>query len=303
MKGGTSRWHVTVPVASCVSVHTPNCKTVQYVFSSVSKKRANWVASPRQSTKTPLASGSSVPVWPTARIPRMRRTATTTSCDVMPRGLSRLRIPLSMCSVTFRWFYGRGWNEVVQDTRDSDTIGNSGIEFEGEFWGVAQCQVFAKLAADKAGGMLKSLQGRIGKTNGIFAPAPRARAPWRSPALPASGHATPGCARAPSAARLPRRSAPEPGVERRRAAWTCGAGWGTVGVSGVPWGEGFGKGGLGMLSNGIANTQRWHARKKPTAAARTSPTSPRATAEFRRPNRTFLGENGQVQWEVGRPQA
>src|SRR5713101_6501557 len=38
---------------------------------------------------------------------------------------------------------------------------------------------------------------RIGKTNGIFAPAPRARAPWRSPALPASGQAAPGGARAP----------------------------------------------------------------------------------------------------------
>jgi hypothetical protein len=66
-----------------------------------------------------------------------------------------------MRSVTFRWFYGRGWNEVVQDTRDSDTIGNSGIEFEGEFWGVAQCQVFAKLATNKTSGTLKALDSRL----------------------------------------------------------------------------------------------------------------------------------------------
>ena len=38
-------------------------------------------------TSTPVAIGSSVPAWPTFRVPASRRTRPTTSCDVQPDGL------------------------------------------------------------------------------------------------------------------------------------------------------------------------------------------------------------------------
>jgi len=49
----------------------------------------------------------------------------------------------------------------MEHAGDSDTVGNSGIQFEGEFGSVAQRQVAAKLAANKASGMLKSLDSRL----------------------------------------------------------------------------------------------------------------------------------------------
>src|SRR5918912_74401 len=91
-------------------------------------------------------------------MPRIRRTAATTSCDVMPRGLSRLRMPLSMRRITFRRFYRRLREEVMQEARDSDAVGNRRIELKSKFWGIAQFQVFAKLPTDKASGMLKPLE-------------------------------------------------------------------------------------------------------------------------------------------------
>src|SRR5579863_3982222 len=51
------------------------------------------VALPTPRTRRPVASGSSVPAWPTLRSRRSRRTASTTSCDVFPLGLSTSRIP------------------------------------------------------------------------------------------------------------------------------------------------------------------------------------------------------------------
>src|SRR5436305_15113351 len=45
------------------------------------------------STSTPVAIGSSVPACPTLRVPMIRRARATTSCDVMPAGLSTIRRP------------------------------------------------------------------------------------------------------------------------------------------------------------------------------------------------------------------
>src|SRR6266700_4015487 len=44
-------------------------------------------------TSTPVAIGSSVPAWPIRRVPAMRRIRATTSCDVMPAGLSTITRP------------------------------------------------------------------------------------------------------------------------------------------------------------------------------------------------------------------
>src|SRR5206468_7860413 len=45
------------------------------------------------STSTPVAIGSRVPAWPTLRVPARRRTRATTSCDVIPPGLSTTTSP------------------------------------------------------------------------------------------------------------------------------------------------------------------------------------------------------------------
>ena len=47
----------------------------------------------------------------------------------------------------------------------------------------------------------------------------------------------------PSAARQPRRRAPEPGRARCCAVWTGRSGWDRGGPAGVPWGAGLGKDG------------------------------------------------------------
>src|SRR5882724_6829598 len=44
-------------------------------------------------TRTPVAIGSSVPAWPTRRVRARRRMRATTSCDVMPPGLSTITRP------------------------------------------------------------------------------------------------------------------------------------------------------------------------------------------------------------------
>jgi len=44
-------------------------------------------------TSTPVAMGSSVPAWPTRRVPARRRIRATTSWDVHPAGLSTTRSP------------------------------------------------------------------------------------------------------------------------------------------------------------------------------------------------------------------
>src|SRR5207249_11434318 len=57
------------------------------------RNRASRVARPRTSGSTPLAAGSSVPVWPMRGSPSTRRRHATTSCDVGPAGLSMTSKP------------------------------------------------------------------------------------------------------------------------------------------------------------------------------------------------------------------
>src|SRR5579875_3130720 len=51
------------------------------------------VARPTSTSSRPVANGSSVPAWPVRAPPSARRTAATTSCEVMPAGLSTSRTP------------------------------------------------------------------------------------------------------------------------------------------------------------------------------------------------------------------
>src|SRR5438034_4103209 len=66
-----------------------------YCLSRALRKRASRVARPTTSGSTPLAAGSSVPVWPMRRSPRRRRIRSTTSWDVGPEGLSMTRRPFT----------------------------------------------------------------------------------------------------------------------------------------------------------------------------------------------------------------
>src|SRR2546429_8518731 len=51
------------------------------------------VARPKHNTSTPVAAGSSVPVWPTLGIPSSVRARATTSWDVHPAGLLMTSTP------------------------------------------------------------------------------------------------------------------------------------------------------------------------------------------------------------------
>ena len=52
-----------------------------------------YAARPTNTTSTPVANGSSVPVCPTRRSPTIFRTCAITSCEVMPAGLSIISTP------------------------------------------------------------------------------------------------------------------------------------------------------------------------------------------------------------------
>src|SRR5438128_12488851 len=64
-----------------------------YPFPASLRKRARRVAGPITSGSTPLARGSSVPVWPMRRSPSTRRSRATTSCEVGPAGVSMTSRP------------------------------------------------------------------------------------------------------------------------------------------------------------------------------------------------------------------
>src|SRR5579871_144997 len=81
------------PSASSVSVATPSRTSASYDLSLPERNRASRVARPTTSGSTPVASGSSVPVWPIRRSRSARRTRATTSCDVGPTGLSMTSRP------------------------------------------------------------------------------------------------------------------------------------------------------------------------------------------------------------------
>src|SRR5579884_3725975 len=71
----------------------PSRNSTRYSLSASVRNSLRRVAWPRQQTSTPAAPGSSVPVWPTRRSPLSRRTTSTTSCDVIPGGLSTQSTP------------------------------------------------------------------------------------------------------------------------------------------------------------------------------------------------------------------
>src|SRR5215472_9448454 len=84
---------MTLPSASQVSVACPSLIVARYSFSVRARCPSSRVAFPTPTTRTPVASGSSVPAWPTRLVPVRRRSFATTSCEVHPAGLSMMSSP------------------------------------------------------------------------------------------------------------------------------------------------------------------------------------------------------------------
>src|SRR5215468_4182477 len=84
---------MTLPSASHVSVACPSLIVARYSFSVRARCPSSRVALPTPTTSTPVASGSSVPAWPTRLVPVRRRSFATTSWEVHPAGLSMMSRP------------------------------------------------------------------------------------------------------------------------------------------------------------------------------------------------------------------
>src|SRR5205085_1113567 len=85
---------VTSPSASPVPVACPSLIVARYSFSVSARCPSSLVAFSSPTTSTPVAIGSSVPAWPTRRVPASRRILATTSWEVQPEGLSAMISPL-----------------------------------------------------------------------------------------------------------------------------------------------------------------------------------------------------------------
>src|SRR4051794_24997156 len=84
---------VTLPAASSVDVSTPSTTSPVYVFGRSVRNRSKRVTRPTPTSNTPVASGSSVPEWPTFLVCNTPRNFATTSCDVQPAALSTTTRP------------------------------------------------------------------------------------------------------------------------------------------------------------------------------------------------------------------
>src|SRR4051812_8642725 len=97
--------------------------TASYSFSAALRNCASRVDGPTNNTNTPVANGSSVPVCPMRRTPIVLRTRATTSCEVIPAGLSMMSAPfmtviLTLCvSVCPLWLNGGDLTKQKEDNQ------------------------------------------------------------------------------------------------------------------------------------------------------------------------------------------
>src|SRR5436190_22994988 len=84
--------------------------------------------------RSPVAFGSSVPQWPTFLMPKRRRMASTTSCDVGPAGLSMRMAPSraeNSCIILQLRNSGGGFEgKIAYESRMPDFVRRKGVKSE-----------------------------------------------------------------------------------------------------------------------------------------------------------------------------
>src|SRR5579885_1125510 len=129
---------MTSPSPSSVSVAAPHRMVKRYRLRPAVANCTVFVASPKASGNTPVASGSSVPACPTFA-PVARFTAATTRAEVGPYGLSMISQPCGPGVLGLAIAVGIGM-QVAFDLRTRQQFGNAGsavkgrIQGEGKVW-------------------------------------------------------------------------------------------------------------------------------------------------------------------------
>src|SRR5579863_660431 len=99
---------------------------------------------PSPTRRTPVASGSSVPAWPTRRCEKVRRQRATASCEVQPGSLSTTTMPIvstpspPLVRVGIVTVLGvviaRGLSQRPEDLLHPQPVGHGRIRLEPEQW-------------------------------------------------------------------------------------------------------------------------------------------------------------------------
>src|ERR1700681_2209722 len=97
------------------------------------------VKRPRPTRRTPVASGSRVPAWPTRRCAKILRHRATASCEVQPASLSTTTMPMqrpapaaSGAAGIVALGVGVHLPQVAEDLLDPLAMGDSGVGLESE---------------------------------------------------------------------------------------------------------------------------------------------------------------------------
>ena len=96
-----------------------------------------------------MANGSSVPVWPTARVPSTRRTRCTTSCEVSPAGLSTSTAPISS---------GSSRSRPCEQLVDPRRVREAQVELEVQLGHRPGRERAGRARPEKAGGALQPFE-------------------------------------------------------------------------------------------------------------------------------------------------
>src|SRR5687768_5698560 len=114
---------------------------------------ARRVTRPTRRTSSPVANGSSVPRCPMRRSPRVRRTRAIASWEVIPRALSRSRMP----SIGRLLVWERSIPDLTQEGLDAGRLGDGVIEPEFDLGGESESQRTADARAQVSGDVIESI--------------------------------------------------------------------------------------------------------------------------------------------------
>src|SRR2546423_11410719 len=132
----TGRRVVTSASVSPVAVSSPRRSVASYALRASMRKRENLVASPNTSGRSPVANGSSVPVWPPFSEASARLARARARVEVRPAGLSRRRTPsgpaLRARTLAARAPRGLGWrcDGLVDQLRKAHAALDGLVELE-----------------------------------------------------------------------------------------------------------------------------------------------------------------------------